>query len=131
MTIKSGSLKQELAARSCVACRRGEPAMTPDAVAQLLPAVPEWALAEDGPRIVRRFVRRNFADAFTLVARIAAIAEAADHHPDLGLGWGYVTASLQTHAIQGLHLNDFIVAARIDQVVDREIGDQARIFVDS
>ena len=100
--------------------------MTPEAVAQLLPAVPLWSLEQDGTRIVRRFALRDFADAFALVERIAALAEAAGHHPDLGLGWGYATASLQTHAIGGLHQNDFILAARIDLAFD----DQARIFAD-
>ncbi len=48
------------------------------------------------------------------MSRVAAVAEAAGHHPDIGFGWGYVRLSLHTHSIGGLHENDFIVAARCD-----------------
>lgn len=80
----------------------------------LLSQVPGWALAADGRSIHRHYGFPDFAQAFAFVARIAALADAADHHPDLGLGWGYVDVTLRTHAIDGLHRNDFIVAAGID-----------------
>ena len=128
MTATPPSAARDLAARQCIACGRDTAPMAPEAVADLLPAIPDWSLAADGTEIVRRFAQPDFARGFALVARIAALAEAAGHHPDLGLGWGYVTASLRTHAIQGLHLNDFILAARIDQAFDDQAsGDRSPV----
>jgi 4a-hydroxytetrahydrobiopterin dehydratase len=51
------------------------------------------------------------------VKLVSDLAESEGHHPDITFGWGYVTVSLQTHKINGLHENDFILAAKIDEVV--------------
>ena len=108
-------MSDDLAAGDCVPCRTGSEALPPEERQALLRQVPGWTLATDECSIGRRYAFRNFADAYRFVSRIADLAEAQGHHPDLGLGWGYVTVSLQTHAIGGLHRNDFIVAARIEQ----------------
>ena len=73
--------------------------------------------------IFRRYVFRDFASAFGFVSTIAGIAEEQQHHPDLRFGWGYVEVDLQTHAIVGLHRNDFIVAARIERAFTAVHGD--------
>ncbi|ACI53242.1 transcriptional coactivator/pterin dehydratase [Gluconacetobacter diazotrophicus PA1 5] len=80
----------------------------------LLGQVPNWTLSPDGTLLLRAFVLPDFTTAYALVERIAALAEAADHHPDIAFGWGYVRLSLQSHSIGGLHRNDFIMAARIE-----------------
>ena len=87
--------------------------MDADEVARRLRALPGWTL-EEGPAIGRRYRFPDFAGAFELVRAIAALAEAADHHPDLGLGWGYVTVRLRTHDIGGLGDRDFALAAEIE-----------------
>lgn len=113
---------EALAEADCVACRKGATPLPASEVAALLARLPDWALGAAGRTIERRFGFADFAGGFAFVSRIAAIAEAQDHHPDLGLGWGYVTVRLQTHAIGGLHRNDFIMAARIGQAFKDAIG---------
>jgi pterin-4a-carbinolamine dehydratase len=77
---------------------------------------PEWSVLDNAHRIERTYRFKNFAEAYALVQKIAELAEAEGHHPDVSFGWGYVTVSLQTKKIKGLHENDFIMAAKIDEV---------------
>ena len=88
-----------------------------------LRGLPGWSLVEEGRAIHRRYRFRNFADAFDFTSRIARLAEAADHHPDLGLGWGYVTVRLQTHDLGGLGPKDFKLAAQIEAAAPATLGD--------
>ena len=104
-----------LAGETCTACRAGTAPLPPDQVEALLVGLPHWTPGEDGRVIYRRYAFPDFRSAFGFVSTIAAIAEQQNHHPDLRFGWGYVEVDLQTHAITGLHRNDFIVAARIEQ----------------
>lgn len=115
-------MSRELAEADCVACRRGADPLSASEIPELLGSLPDWALAANGDAIERHFGFRDFAGAFAFVSTIASIAEAQDHHPDLGLGWGYVTVRLQTHAVGGLHRNDFIMAARIGRAFERHSG---------
>jgi hypothetical protein len=66
------------------------------------------------------------AGALRLANEIGALAEKEWHHPDLELGWGRVVVSIQTHAVGGLTLNDFVLAAKIDRLVARRGGRKAR-----
>ena len=109
---------EQLAALSCVPCRRGATALAPEEVQDLLAAVPDWLLRDAPPRIERTLRFKDFAAAFAFVTRVAAVTEAEGHHPDISFGWGYATVSLHTHAIAGLHRNDFILAAKLDRLVD-------------
>jgi 4a-hydroxytetrahydrobiopterin dehydratase len=105
-----------LASRTCVPCRGGTPPLTEEAVAIFLRELHgDWRLV-DGKRLEREFRFKNFRFAISFVQSIGAIAEEQKHHPDLCFGWGYVRVSLLTHAIDGLHENDFILAARIDSL---------------
>jgi len=76
---------------------------------------PEWAILDGDKRIERTFKFKNFAEAFAFVKRASDLAEAEAHHPDITFGWGYATVSLQTKKIKGLHENDFIMAAKLDE----------------
>jgi 4a-hydroxytetrahydrobiopterin dehydratase len=88
----------------------------PEAEAQLM-QLPGWKLAHHGQRIRKEWVVKNFMTAIDLFNRCAAIAEADGHHPDLHLeGYRNVAIELWTHAIGGLSENDFILAAKIDQL---------------
>ena len=107
-------MSQSLSTRSCTPCREGTKRLDATQAAVLAASVPDWSVVENATRIERRYRFADFASAFAFVRRVAAIAEAADHHPDIGFGWGYANLALQTHAIGGLHENDFIVAARCD-----------------
>jgi 4a-hydroxytetrahydrobiopterin dehydratase len=81
---------------------------------QLIPEIPGWTLDEDAAGIRRKFPFPDFASAMRFAARVGEIAEAEGHHPDLSIGWGYCTVVFRTHAIRGLHENDFIMAAKVD-----------------
>ena len=107
----------DLAKKKCVPCEKGAAPLTSDQIKSLLPSVPAWKLAADGKRIRREWRVRDFMEGLGFFQRIAAIAEAEDHHPDLHLaGYRNVAIELWTHAAGGLTENDFIMAAKIDQV---------------
>jgi 4a-hydroxytetrahydrobiopterin dehydratase len=106
----------DLASRSCVPCRGGVEPLSEDAVGALLKKLNgEWRVIE-GKRLEREFQFKNFRRAMAFAQAIGTIAEEQQHHPDLCLGWGYVRVALLTHAIGGLHENDFILAAKIDSI---------------
>lgn len=72
----------------------------------------DWILS--GKEISRTFTFKDFVTAMGFVNTVAAVAEEANHHPDISIFYNKVTLKLWTHAIGGLSLNDFIVAARVD-----------------
>ena len=108
-----------LAERHCVVCKPGTPPLPRLQIDRLLDQVAGWAVEEaDGHlRLARTVKFRGFMPGVELVNRIAPIAEAEGHHPDLLLGYGSLTIRLWTHAAGGLTENDFILAARINEVV--------------
>lgn len=73
-------------------------------------------MSPDGKRLSRRFAFATYAEALDLVIRVSAIAEAENHHPDIAFGWGHAEIALTTHAIGGLHLDDLVMAAKIDRL---------------
>ncbi len=109
-------MSEDLASRECVPCQGGVPPLTPDEIAPLLARLEGWACVEDH-HLEKRYTLPNFADALALVNRIGAVAEAQNHHPDLGLGWGWVTVAIWTHKIDGLTESDFVFAAKCDALV--------------
>jgi 4a-hydroxytetrahydrobiopterin dehydratase len=108
-----------LAAKTCTPCKGGIPPLTPQEVERLHPQVPQWEVRDDAKRIERKFKFRNFGEALRFVQRVGELAGSEAHHPDISFGWGYATVSLQTKKIKGLHENDFILAAKIDRLVDQ------------
>ena len=106
----------DLARERCSACEPGAPAVTDEERAQLLDRLPGWTVRyENGvPVLVRLFVCADFAAALRFANAIGATADAEDHHPRLVVEWGRVEVSWWTHTIEGLHRNDFILAARTD-----------------
>jgi len=82
------------------------------------PQVPDWQLIErEGvKRLERAFKFKNFAQALDFTNRVGALAEAEGHHPAILTEWGRVTVTWWTHKIKGLHRNDFIMAAKTDQL---------------
>jgi 4a-hydroxytetrahydrobiopterin dehydratase len=105
-----------LAEQNCLPCAGGVPPFTRKEAWERLTALPGWELADDGKRIERNFKFHNFEEAWKFATRVATLAETQGHHPDINFGWGYCKVSLQTHAINGLHDNDFIMAAKIDEI---------------
>lgn len=103
---------------SCEPCRAGAPTVTPEEMQELRPQVPEWSVVErDGvPRLERVFPFPDFAQALEFTNRVGAVAETEGHHPALLTEWGRVTVGWWTHKIRGLHRNDFVMAAKTDEV---------------
>jgi len=101
----------------CVPCRRGSSPLSPAAADAYHESVPEWTL--DFPRLRRRFRLVDFAAALAWVNRVGELAESEGHHPDFHLtDWNRVELVLWTHAIGGLHRNDFIMAAKTDELFE-------------
>lgn len=111
----------ELSRLKCVSLRGGEPALTSGEIYRLQPQVPEWQVREvDGmPRLERVFNFKDFAQALAFADKVGAIAEQEDHHPLIVLEWGKVTVNWWTHKIGGLHKNDFIMAAKTDELYSK------------
>ena len=107
----------ELLEKRCVPCRGGVPALGEEEASRRIADVPGWTLDEGAKGIRREFRFRNFADAMGFARQVGEIAEAEGHHPDLSVGWGYCTVLFRTHAIRGLHENDFIMAAKVNRLL--------------
>jgi 4a-hydroxytetrahydrobiopterin dehydratase len=105
----------------CVACRVGEPTLTDEQIAAFQPQVPEWHVKEENgeKRLERVFKFKNFVEAITFTDKVGASAEEEDHHPLIVTEWGKVTVQWWTHKIHGLHQNDFIMAAKTDQLYSK------------
>src|SRR4051794_1041964 len=106
-----------LTKKHCVPCEGGVPVLKPDEVQRLLREVPEWKLSADGRRIRREWRLKNFVAGLELFEKVGKIAEEEGHPPDLPLtGYRNAAVEITTHAIGGLSENDFILAAKIDEV---------------
>ena len=120
----SSSNDDTLVNRKCVPCHGGGSALSPPEAKKMLDrllasnggADGGWQLVEDGKALKREFKFADFYRAMSFVNAVAHIANIEDHHPDIECGWGYCRIRYQTHAIGGLHENDFICAAKIDNL---------------
>lgn len=92
--------------------------MTQDEIAQLKPGTPDWEVVERENilRLERVFKFKDFVQALEFTTQVGKIAEEEGHHPALLTEWGKVTVTWWTHKIKGLHRNDFIMAAKTDEV---------------
>ena len=108
----------ELYSERCTACRRDSPHVTDEEIAVLHPSVIEWALIDESgiPKLDRQFKFRNFVQALEFTNALGELAEAEGHHPRLTTEWGRVSVTWWTHKIRNLHRNDFIMAAKTDQL---------------
>ncbi len=108
---------EQLVQKKCVPCEGGVPKYTPDEAQAQLAKLTGWRITKDGQRIRKDWVAKNFMAGMTFFNRVAEVAEAEGHHPDLHLeGYRNVCIEIWTHAIGGLSENDFILAAKIDQL---------------
>jgi len=112
-------METPLAERHCVACEPGTSPLPEAEVETLLGHLGGWTVEDAGGhrQLTKTYRFKGFIPAVDFVNRIAPIAEAEGHHPDLFVSYGVVTVKLWTHAAGGLTENDFILAARIDKVL--------------
>ena len=113
----SAHTAEELRAKRCVPCEGGVPKLTAHEAEAQLEKLHDWTITHQGERIRKEWVVKNFMAAMRFFEQVAAVSEAEGHHPDLHLvGYRNVAIEIWTHAIGGLSENDFILAAKIDEL---------------
>ena len=108
----------KLMAKNCTPCRGGVLPLDREESTKLLSQTPGWLLSDIGTEIQKTFKFHNFREALEFTQKIGDLAEAEYHHPAVSFGWGYCTVILQTKKIKGLHENDFIMAAKINDLAE-------------
>ena len=104
----------ELTHQKCIPCEVGGEALKADEIAQVLPQLEGlWNVVEH-KKLVRDFKFKNFVENIAFINKVAELAESEGHHPDLHVHYNKLTIELWTHAVGGLSVNDFIVAAKIN-----------------
>ena len=108
----------DLLKMKCVACRADSPRVTEAEIAELRPQVPDWQLLDRNGllQLEQVYKFKNFVEALAFTNRVGELAEEEGHHPAILTEWGKVTVTWWTHKIKGLHRNDFIMAAKTDQL---------------
>lgn len=92
----------------------GSSSLAPDEIEELARMVPAWDPSDEA--LARTFSFKDFQQSFAFVTRVALLAEAEGHHPDILISWSRVELRFWTHTAQGLTRNDFIMAAKIDTI---------------
>ncbi len=103
-----------LSQKICKPCEGGVLPLTKKESEKFLKMTRGWKL--ETKHLTRKFKFKDFKEALKFVNDIGKIAEKEGHHPDIALGWGYVSIKLTTHSINGLSENDFILAAKINKI---------------
>jgi 4a-hydroxytetrahydrobiopterin dehydratase len=107
----------DLLNKKCVTCEGGIPPLTEERENYYMNQVEGWNLIREGiHRIQKEFYFDDFEKSIKFVNKVAEIAEQEGHHPDIHIYYDTVNLAIHTHAIKGLHLNDFILAAKIDKI---------------
>ena len=111
----------DLADKKCIPCEGGIPNFDITEIHKYLKMVDGWEVKSDKDKIfylLKEFKFKNFLDSQTFVNKVGEIAEKEGHHPDIWYGWGYAKIKIFTHAINGLAESDFILASKIDKIVN-------------
>ena len=112
---------EDLSKKKCVPCEGGIPAFNLEEIHKYLKKVDDWSVKEDGLdgyHLTKDFKFENFLKSQEFVNKVGKIAEEEGHHPDIWFGWGYAKIKIYTHAIKGLAESDFILAAKIDKIIN-------------
>ena len=107
----------DLASNTCEACRIDAPLVSDDEVSILINEIEGWDVIDDGvKKLKKEFSFSNYSDSVDFSYKVADMAEKEDHHPQIILEWGKVTVIWWSHKIKGLHKNDFICAAKTNNI---------------
>ena len=109
----------ELFNKKCIPCEGEMSGFDITEIHKYLKMVDGWEVKADESEIyylIKEFKFKNFIESQNFVNKVGEIAEIEGHHPDIWFGWGYTKIKIFTHAIKGLHENDFILAAKIDRI---------------
>lgn len=90
--------------------------MTFNEAGKYLAEIPGWEIEDDASMISKRFTFPDFVHSMNFVNHVAELAEMEGHHPDIHIFFNHVDVDIWTHAINGLHQNDFILAAKINEI---------------
>ena len=110
-------MNELLSQYKCKPCSGNTPKLPLDEIQNKLSELNEWQLNDNKEMIFKKFKFKNFKKALHFINLVGELAEEEGHHPDLSLGWGYCLIMIHTHAIKGLSINDFILAAKIDNII--------------
>jgi 4a-hydroxytetrahydrobiopterin dehydratase len=107
-----------LTSKTCEVCRIGAPLASQEEIDEFMPQLKDWEIMEiEGiKRLQKTFKFDNFAEALAFTNKVGALSEQENHHPAILTEWGKVTVSWWTHKIKGLHVNDFVMAAKTDDI---------------
>ena len=111
----------DLLKKKCVPCEGGIHAMDLSEIHKYQKKVDGWDVLKDKKKnffLNKKFNFQNFSESQEFVNKVGIISEEEGHHPDILFGWGYAEIKITTHAIEGLSENDFILAAKIDQIIN-------------
>ena len=109
----------ELLKKTCSACEIGAPLVPHDQQTELLTDLDGWIIDNsDISKLTKKFKLNNYEQSIVFTNLIADLAELQDHHPKITLEWGSVSLEWWSHKIGGLHMNDFICAAKSDEIFD-------------
>ncbi|HEY8131324.1 MAG TPA: 4a-hydroxytetrahydrobiopterin dehydratase [Thermoanaerobaculia bacterium] len=107
-----------LSQEKCAPCRGGVPPLKGKELTALAGELgSDWRVVDEH-HLEREFRLKNFAEALSFTNRVGALAEEQGHHPDIYLAWGKVRVTIWTHKIDGLTRSDFVLAAKIDRLLD-------------
>ena len=112
-------MNENLLKGSCEACRIDAPKVTNSEIESLMPQIPSWSILEndDIKKLVCSFAFLDYDQTVNFANSVTKLAEEEDHHPEIITEWGKVTVSWWSHKIKGLHMNDFICAAKTDELL--------------
>jgi 4a-hydroxytetrahydrobiopterin dehydratase len=117
-------MQMALTSEHCVACHKDAPPVPADERPELAKQIPDWELIEvkGEPRLRRTYSFKDYESSLAFTQKIGELAMAEDHHPSILTTWGKVTVTWWTHAIHNLHRNDYIMAARSDEIYKQMTG---------
>ena len=118
---KKGKNMSDLSEKKCIPCEGGIPSFDITEIHKYLKKVDGWDVEKDSNEsfyIIKEFKFENFLLSLNFVNKIGDLAEREGHHPDIWFGWGYAKIKIFTHAINGLHESDFVLAAKIDKMIN-------------
>jgi len=108
----------KLTQRKCMPCEGGTEPLDSQRISELLPQIPGWQVDDAGKKIFRRFEFKGFYKTMAFINAMAWIANQEAHHPDFEGGYNFCLVNFTTHAIDGLSENDFICAAKLNDLLD-------------
>ena len=111
----------ELSSKKCVPCEGGVTPFDISEIHKYQKKVDGWTITKDKKEIFfleKKFNFKNFLESQKFINNVSKISEEEGHHPDITFGWGYALIKITTHSIEGLSENDFILAAKIDQIIN-------------